>query len=368
MLITVLHRIRASTDYASKMLEEISWALRLHVKYSKSATLQMPCKRQHVVAVITGASSGIGRATALEFASRGIAVVLTSRRRNALNEVADECSTFGVRSLVLAADIADENSVQRVARQAFREFGHLDIWVNNAVVGLYGDFERIPPQDFRRVIETDFFGYVNGARAVLPYFRQQGCGVVVNVASVLGKIAIPHMSSYVAAKHAIVGFSDALRQELRGTAIRVCTILPWSIDTPFYVNAGNYTGREIHPVPPVVDPRRVAIAIVDAVEGERDRVFAPSASAFIALARAVFPVLTERIANFVIKRFQIGSRRVPSTPGNLYRPNPQDIQITGGWKQHRRAGLPLWPILATAAAVLATGASLQGRGHQHRAP
>jgi NAD(P)-dependent dehydrogenase (short-subunit alcohol dehydrogenase family) len=184
----------------------------------------MPRRKQCTVAVITGASSGIGRATALELSKRGISVVLASRRKHALNEVADECKGFGVEALVVVTDVTDESAVRTLAHQAFRRFGSLDIWVNNAVVGLYGDFEDVSASEFRRVIETDFFGYVNGARAALPYFRRQGHGILVNVASVLGTFGIPHMSSYVAAKHAIVGFSDALRQELRGSGIRMCTI------------------------------------------------------------------------------------------------------------------------------------------------
>jgi short-subunit dehydrogenase len=322
-------------------------------------------RKQSTVAVITGASSGIGRATALEFSKRGISVVLASRRNRALSEVAAECEAFGVEALVVVTDVTDEDAIRNLAQQTFRKFGRLDIWVNNAVVGLYGDFEHVPAGDFRQVIETGFFGYVNGARAALPYFRRQGHGALVNVASVLGAFGIPHMSSYVAAKHAIVGFSDALRQELRGSGIRVCTVLPFSINTAFYENAANYTGHEIRPVPPVYQPDNVAVAIAKAIESGREYVFVPPIAAAIPIARAVWPRLTLRVARSVIDRFQIGSRTSSHTAGNLYIPKSSVPNATGGWKERRR--LRTWPILAATAVAIASGMTFRQVGRQRRA-
>jgi short-subunit dehydrogenase len=321
----------------------------------------MPRTRPQLVAVVTGASSGVGRATALELAKRGIALVLASRRATDLDEIARECRFIGSPVLPLAVDVTDQDALHNAAKKTFNHFGHLDIWLNNAAVGLYGNFEVVPASAFRRVIETDFFGYVNGARAALPYFRRQGHGVLVNVASVLGEFAIPHMSSYVAAKHAVVGFSDALRQELRGTGIRVCTILPSSVDTPFYANAGNYTGREVRPVAPVFDPRTVAMKIANAIEGERDRVFVPSLAELLAVARAVFPHLTDRTANRIINRFQIGSRSTATNSGNLYAPTSGNRQLTGGWKR-RRGDMRPWVFFAAVAFGLATELSLHASG------
>jgi short-subunit dehydrogenase len=235
-----------------------------------------------------------------------------------------------------------------------RPKSHLDIWVNDAVVGLYGDFERIPSQDFRRVIEIDFFGYVHGARAVLPYFRRQGYGLLVNVASVLGEFGIPQMSSYVAAKHAVVGFSDCLRQELRGTGIRVCTVLPYSIDTPFYSNAGNYTGHAVRPVPPVLGARTVAVQIAEAIENKRDHVFVPAAAALLPLSQSVWPGLTGRVASYLMNRFQIGSEPMPYSAGNLYTPNAKPRQIPAGWNEHRRGRAPKWSVIVGAALGVAS--------------
>lgn len=307
----------------------------------------IPRRKHRPVAVITGASSGLGRATALEFSRRGISVVLAGRRKEALNKVASECKRSGVEALIIVTDVTDEVAVGNLAQAAYRRFGRLDIWVNDAMVGMYGDFERVPSDDFRRVIETSFFGYVNGARAALPYFRRQGHGLLVNVASVLGTVGIPHMSSYVAAKHAIVGFSDALRQELRGSGIMVCTVLPSSMDTPFYANAGNYTGHEIRAVPPVFDPASVATAIAKAVERNCDYVFVPTIAAAIPVARAMWPGLTSRIARFIIDHLQIGSKLALQTSGNLYSPNSLIEKTENKWRQTRHK--PSWPILAALA-------------------
>jgi NAD(P)-dependent dehydrogenase (short-subunit alcohol dehydrogenase family) len=278
------------------------------------------------VVVITGASGGIGRVTALELSKRGANVVLAARRRALLEGVASECRRSGVRALSLPTDVTDETSVQDVARLAVREFGRIDAWINNAAVGVYGDFEDVPPKDFRRVIETNFFGYVHGIRAVLPYFRRQRRGTIVNVVSVLGSFPIPHMSSYVAAKHAVRGLSDALRQELQGTGIRVCSVLPASIDTPFYSNAGNYTGRVVQPTPPVFDARSVAAKIVECVEGRRTVAFVPAFAVFLPVVEVVGRGATERVARLVTDHYQFSNQAAPHTAGNLYEPGAQSRQ------------------------------------------
>jgi NAD(P)-dependent dehydrogenase (short-subunit alcohol dehydrogenase family) len=176
----------------------------------------------------------------------------------------------------------------------------------------------------------------------------------VNVASVLGEFGIPHMSSYVAAKHAVVGFSDSLRQELRGSGIRVCTILPFSIDTPFYANSGNYTGRLVVPVPPVYPPERVAKEIVTAAGSGQEYVFVPALAGLLGVARAVSPALTELVANFVINQFQISSRTMPHTHGNLYAPNVSRRQATGGGKPAHTSRTASWTVATGVGLVLAS--------------
>src|SRR4029450_8006111 len=148
------------------------------------------------VVVVTGASSGIGRATGLAFADRGARVILAARRADALEELARQCQAAGGQALAVSTDMTDEAAVTALAHRAVERFGRIDIWVNNAGVYLLGPLEATPPEAFRQVLETNFFGYVHGARAVLPHFREQGHGVLINNASVYAHIAAPWLTAY----------------------------------------------------------------------------------------------------------------------------------------------------------------------------
>lgn len=167
------------------------------------------------MAVVTGASSGIGRATALRLASAGAAVTLVARLEDALRDVAREIEQGGGRALVAPVDVSDFDAVQRVARRAASELGRIDVWVNDAAVTAFAPFQEIPLEDFRRVIDVDVMGYVHGARAALPYMREQGRGVLVNVSSVVAEVPQPYTHAYCMSKAAVRMLAASLRQELR---------------------------------------------------------------------------------------------------------------------------------------------------------
>lgn len=180
----------------------------------------------NAVVVITGASSGIGRETARRFALEGASVVLAARRADVLEQLAYD---LGPRALAVPTDVRDESSVQRLADKAVEAFGRLDVWVNNAGVMAMGKFLEIPPDIFRQVMETNFFGYVFGARAALTQFKRQGSGVLINNASVEAKLGAPYATAYSASKHAVRGFTQALHDELaleKAQGIRVCLVVP----------------------------------------------------------------------------------------------------------------------------------------------
>ncbi|MGX2041430.1 SDR family oxidoreductase [Methylocaldum sp. MU1018] len=289
------------------------------------------------VIVITGASSGIGRATAMKAAERHATVVLAARQADVLREVARECEQIGGRALAVKTDVTDEEQVRHLAHRAVQAYGRIDAWVNDAAVTMLSRFEDAPADAFRRVIETNFFGYVHGARAVLPHFRKQGYGVLINVASVEGKVAAPYASAYVASKFAVTGFSESLRMELRDTPdIQVCTVLPATIDTPLFQHAANYSGKAVRAMPPVYAPEDVAEAILQTIRRPRREVTVGNAGRMIAM-RNLVPPLAERVVAKKVARDHFQDRPGPDSPGNLFEPIAEFDVVHGGWLDPRRA-------------------------------
>jgi short-subunit dehydrogenase len=318
------------------------------------------------VVVVTGASSGIGRATALAFARRGYAVVVAARRREPLEQVAAGCRALGVPGVAIPVDTTDEASVRALADAVVAAFGRMDVWVNNAGVALLAPFTEAPPEVYRRVLDVDFLGYVHGARVAVPQFRRQRRGVLVNVASMLGKIAVPYASAYVASKFAVVGWSESLRMELRSDGIDVVTIVPASIDTPLFQHAGNYTGRALKAPRPVYRAEDVAAAIVACAERpERER-FVGGAARILTVLRKLAPPLYERVATIVTDRDHFEDRPADATPGNVLEPVAHGTTISGGW----RRSFAQRPAAATAVAVLpaiVVAGALLARGVRGRA-
>jgi NAD(P)-dependent dehydrogenase (short-subunit alcohol dehydrogenase family) len=283
------------------------------------------------VVVVTGASSGIGRATALAFAQAGARVVLAARREEALHEAAAECRRYGSDALAVPTDVRDRAAVERLADQARETFGGVDVWVNNAGVTLLGRFEDAPEDLWREVLEINFFGTVNGARAALPLLRDRG-GTLINVGSVNSRVGAPYASAYVASKFAVRGFAECLRDELRGEGVDVCTVMPASIDTPLFQHAANFAGRPVKPLRPVIRPERVAATIVRcAKRPRREVVVGLSGRQLIALHDLALPVF-ERVMSRNVDREHFQQRPAGPSPGNLREPDPDWTGVTGGWK------------------------------------
>ncbi len=285
------------------------------------------------VIVITGASSGIGRATARTFARQGATVILAARREAALRDVAQECEQLGGQALPVPTDVRDEAQVQRLAGQTLDAFGRIDIWVNDAAVTMLGRFEECPPDVFENVIRTNLFGYVSGARAVLPLFRRQGYGTLINVASMVSYVSQPYASAYAISKAGIRAFTDSLRQELLDEPnIHVCMVLPAVIDTPIFQHAANYTRRAVQAMPPVYPAQSVADAIVGLVAHPRRQVFVGNSARMAVAQHTVAPNLTQRMLARMVDRQHLQDRPAPPTPGNVLAPMPEGTGVSGGWR------------------------------------
>lgn len=309
------------------------------------------------VAVVTGASSGIGRATALALASSGAAVVLVARRESALHEVARECEAAGGEALVAPADVSDFEAVRAVAEHAVSRFGRIDVWVNDAAVTAFAPFEEIPLEDFRRVLEVNVMGYVHGARAVLPRMREQGKGVLVNVSSVVAEVPQPYTHAYCMAKAAVRMLGASLRQELRldgAKRVKVCTVMPATIDTPIFDQGANYTGRKAKAMPPVYTAERVARAIVNVIRFPRREVIVGPMGRNLVMQWKLTPGLVERqLARQVDKLHLSRTEPAAATNGNLFEPAPAPGSVDGGWHGRRRTAIRR----AACAGVVAAGAA-----------
>jgi NAD(P)-dependent dehydrogenase (short-subunit alcohol dehydrogenase family) len=286
------------------------------------------------VIVITGASSGIGRAAALRFDALGSRLVLAARARGPLTAVAQACHA----AIPISTDVRDEQAVAALAAQTVERFGRIDAWVNCAGVIAYGPFEAVPGDIFRQVIETNLLGQVHGARAALPQFRRQGTGVLINMASVWGRLTTPDVSAYVTSKFAVRAFGQCLRHELRDApGIDVATILPTAVDTPIFANAANYSGRRVRPIPPIVDPWTIADGIAKCAADPKREVTYGRVARLLELVSAFAPTLYVRFAPDAFAAGNFASAPAGPSRGNVEAPIPDNTRIEGEWRtRHRR--------------------------------
>ncbi|HEX5475100.1 MAG TPA: SDR family oxidoreductase [Vicinamibacterales bacterium] len=247
------------------------------------------------VIVITGASSGIGLATSRLAAKRGARVVLSSRNEEDLRKACDEIREAGGRATFCVADVADEDAMDRVGETALREFGTIDTWVNDAGVSIYGKLTEVPMADKKRLFETNFWGVVNGCRTAVRIMRSRG-GALINLGSEVSELAIPLQGIYSASKHAVKGYTDALRIELEhdGIPIAVTLVEPSGINTPFTEHARNYMKGAVPALPaPVYAPEVVARTILTCAEHPTRNIVVGGAGRAQILIGRVAPRLTD---------------------------------------------------------------------------
>jgi NAD(P)-dependent dehydrogenase (short-subunit alcohol dehydrogenase family) len=299
------------------------------------------------VVVLTGASSGIGRAAALAFAARGDRLVLAARGLADLEKVAASC---GGSPLVVPTDISVRSEVEELAEAAVDRFGRIDVWADSAAVMAYGKFEDVPADVFDRVVTTDLLGTANVARAALRVFRRQGHGTLVLCSSLLAHITAPYMSAYVTSKWGLRGLARTLRQETRDApGIHVCQLVPGSVDTPIYTSAANYAGFVGRPPPPVDSAERMGAAIVRLADRPRRVLSVGVANHFVEFGFQAMPPVYDTLVGPMMGRLGLSRRRATPDAGNVYR---SAARVEGGPARWGR--LPIAAIAATATVLAST--------------
>jgi NAD(P)-dependent dehydrogenase (short-subunit alcohol dehydrogenase family) len=293
------------------------------------------------VVALMGASSGIGRESALRFAKKGAKVVVSARGEEGLASLVDEIRRSGGQATAVVADTSDFEQVNAVADRAVEEYGRLDTWVHLAAVGLFATFEQTTPEEFARVIDVNLMGQVYGAMAALPHLKREGGGALIHVSSVEAKRSFPFHSAYGASKHGIDGFLEALRVELKHERwpISVTQVLPGTINTPFFDKGRSKIGVKPVGIPPIYEPETVADVIVYAAENPaRDLVSGGAARALILnqrlSPRMLDAVLTTR-AGFSPQKTE--EPRSEDDPDNLYGPIPGHDTARNGFRAFSRS-------------------------------
>jgi len=321
-----------------------------------------PKRLRDQVIVITGASSGIGLATARMAAARGARVVLTSRNERDLRVAVEEIHVRGGQATHVVADVAVPEEMDRVADIAFREFGGFDTWVNNAGISIYGRLTDVPMDDKRRLFDTNFWGVVNGCRTAVRHFANHG-GTIVNIGSVVSDRAIPLQGMYSASKHAVLGYTDALRMELEhdGLPIHVTLVKPASINTPFVEHARNYMPEAPTFPPPVYAPEVVAGAILRCAERRVREITVGAGGGMIAAIGRLAPRTTDMLMERTLYDQQKDKTGKIQSLDSLYRPTRDGLAV-GPYDGHvRRTSFSTRTVLSNvtrALPFLAAGALL----------
>lgn len=281
------------------------------------------------VVIVTGASSGIGRATAHALARCGDALVLVARALGPLEDVAGECTVLGARSVeVRSVDVGSFQQVQDAVEQVLAAHGRLDAVVHCAGVVAYGRFEEVPVEVFDGVLRTNLLGSANVARAALRSMRARDAGTLVLIGSLIGEIGAPSMTAYAVSKWGLRALARRLQLENRDRpGVHVSCVSPGSVDTPIYRQAANYQGRVGRPPPPVVSPERVARKVVDVLDRPRKRAGVGSANVVLRLGFALTPGLFDALVGPLFRLAATGRDAVPMGSGNVLAPNPELNQL-----------------------------------------
>lgn len=286
--------------------------------------------------VITGAASGIGRATAYRFAKHGAKLALVDVNKEGLLSLQKELSQKSITTLIFEVDVSNFESMQKVAQVTAEKFGGIDVWVNNAAVAIYGEIIKIPVKDVKRLMDVNFFGQLNGIHAAYPYLnREESLGQLIGIGSVLGEITAPLIGVYTASKHALQGLYKSLNEEFmhNKSHVRVSTILPSSINTPLFQNTKSYIGVEPQVFPPYYSPYWVADIIVKRAKRPKISTIAGNTGSFFVLGYRIAPKFYDWTQSKIGYWLQYTKKpKLPSDQNNLDDPVHEEGKVYGDHK------------------------------------
>jgi short-subunit dehydrogenase len=321
------------------------------------------------VVAITGASAGIGRATARLFAERGYDVGLIARGGEGLDAAASEVGLAGGRAYAVQADVSDADAIERAAKEIENELGPIEVWINDAMATVFGPFLDIEPDEFRRVTEVTYLGFVNGTRAALHSMVPRDRGVIIQVGSALAYRGIPLQSAYCGAKHAAQGFTDSIRAELLHdeSNIRIAEVMMPAVNTPQFRIQRSKLSRKAQPVPPIYQPELAAEAIWHAAHHRRRQIWVGFPTVYTILGnRLAAPLLDAFLGKTAYASQQVDEPETSGRPDNLYDPLPGDHGSHGVFDSKaksasRQLAFLLSPPAARLAEALDAGAGRAGR-------
>jgi short-subunit dehydrogenase len=283
--------------------------------------------------VIAGASSGFGRGAAAELARQGAQVVVAARRGPVLDELVAEIAADGGTALAVPTDVSDPDAVTALAERALERFGRIDVWVNNVGIGAIGMFWDIPLEVHARVVDFNLKGLIYGAHVALRQFRSQGSGILVNVGSIDSEVPLAYQSSYAATKAGVLSLSRSLNEELRLVGdqdrIKVGTIMPWAVDTPWWTHAANYSGHTAR-MAAMDDPQIVVDAIVAACTDPKEEQPVGAKARTANLSHHLFPDLTERLSAKTADGESKKGDELAATDGSIFEPVAAGTAVDGG--------------------------------------
>ncbi|HEY9874976.1 MAG TPA: SDR family oxidoreductase [Candidatus Obscuribacterales bacterium] len=295
--------------------------------------MQLKPINQQVVAVV-GASSGIGRETALQFARRGAKVVVSARSEPGLLSLVDEIRSFGGEATAIVADVSVFEQVKAIADRTVEVYGRLDTWVHAPGIAVFATFDNTTPEEFKRVIDVSLMGQVYGAMAALPHLKREGRGALIHISSMEGTRSLPYQSAYSAAKHGMEGFIEAMRVELQHEKIpiSVTSVKPAVINTPFWNNGLTKLGVKPSGIPPYYDPSLVADAIVYVAEHPTRDFLVGDVAKVLDVLQRLSPELVDSLLLLVGFRLQHSNDpKSEDAPNNLYEPIPDDNRVKGDY-------------------------------------